>query len=345
MADLAAILQELDMAQYLPSFIHNGFESWADVLDITEFDLDALGVKLGHRRRLQQRVAKERGLPQTQHGSTRSGMATEEMASRSKRRYRWHPKKHPKYAENAAIKSDLKINNPIQADPNAPKKPLTAYAQFANEKRRELQHRGLSFADMAIEIGKLWRELPENEKREAQARAIKARDDYKEALTAYKTTEEHRRYEMYLKEWKARKCARKTSVAESSNMNGYNTTDQRDGDLESTSPSTDAHSARNYSEDGTTDIWLAASNDYNNPETKFVPPPLGSLSMVPTVSETVWWASSQPENIWDSHGGAHGGINATADNLESPRGRALSAQYGWVPSVSGDGLMQKAAQH
>jgi len=39
MADLAAILQEIDMAQYLPSFIHNGFESWADVLDITEYDL------------------------------------------------------------------------------------------------------------------------------------------------------------------------------------------------------------------------------------------------------------------------------------------------------------------
>ncbi|KAJ9404910.1 transcriptional regulator family: HMG [Paecilomyces variotii] len=323
MADLAAILQELDMAQYLPSFIHNGFESWADVLDITEYDLDALGVKLGHRRRLQQRVARERGLPPTPHGLSRSGTGTEEMAARSKRRYRWHPK----------------------ADPNAPKKPLTAYAQFANEKRRELQHRGLSFADMAIEIGKLWRELLENEKRDAQARAIKARDDYKEALAAYKTTEEHRRYEMYLKEWKARKCARKTSVAESVNLNGYNTTDQRDGDLESTSPSTDARSARNYSEDGTTDIWLAASNDYNNPEAKFVPPALGSLSMVPTVSETVWWASSQPENIWDSHGGVHGGINATADNIESPRGRQLSAQYGWVPNVGTDGLMQKAVQH
>lgn len=92
MADLAAILQELDMAQYLPSFIHNGFESWADVLDITEYDLDALGVKLGHRRRLQQRVARERGLPPTPHGLSRSGTGTEEMAARSKRRYRWHPK-------------------------------------------------------------------------------------------------------------------------------------------------------------------------------------------------------------------------------------------------------------
>jgi len=39
MADLAAVLQELDMAQYLPSFIHNGFDSWSDVLDITEHDL------------------------------------------------------------------------------------------------------------------------------------------------------------------------------------------------------------------------------------------------------------------------------------------------------------------
>ncbi|RWQ95952.1 hypothetical protein C8Q69DRAFT_443690 [Paecilomyces variotii] len=323
MADLAAILQELDMAQYLPSFIHNGFESWADVLDITEYDLDC------------NKESRESAVfPQPRMACLVLGRAPK----------RWPPDRRGDI-DGILSKSDSKTYNLIQADPNAPKKPLTAYAQFANEKRRELQHRGLSFADMAIEIGKLWRELPENEKRDAQARAIKARDDYKEALAAYKTTEEHRRYEMYLKEWKARKCARKTSVAESVNLNGYNTTDQRDGDLESTSPSTDARSARNYSEDGTTDIWLAASNDYNNPEAKFVPPALGSLSMVPTVSETVWWASSQPENIWDSHGGVHGGINATADNIESPRGRQLSAQYGWVPNVGTDGLMQKAVQH
>ncbi|KAL2006515.1 hypothetical protein VTN00DRAFT_9183 [Thermoascus crustaceus] len=135
MADRAAVLQELDMAQYLPSFIHNGFDSWADVLDITENDLDVLGVKLGHRRRLQQRVARERVLlSQTQPGQSCQfdGLLAHEAAPRKKRKYRWHPK----------------------PDPNAPKKPLTAYAQFANEKR-ELRHHGLSFADMAIEIGKL----------------------------------------------------------------------------------------------------------------------------------------------------------------------------------------------
>lgn len=35
---------------------------------------------------------------------------------------------------------------------------------------------------MAIEIGKMLRELPDHEKKEAQARAIRARDEYKEAV-------------------------------------------------------------------------------------------------------------------------------------------------------------------
>lgn len=77
------------------------------------------------------------------------------------------------------------------------------------EKRKELRHRGLSFADMAIEIGKMWRELPDHEKKEAQARAIRARDEYKEAVAVYKTTEEFREYQRYLREWKAKRYSRK----------------------------------------------------------------------------------------------------------------------------------------
>lgn len=40
----------------------------------------------------------------------------------------------PQCAADAISKSDSKTYNLIQADPNAPKKPLTAYAQFANGK-------------------------------------------------------------------------------------------------------------------------------------------------------------------------------------------------------------------
>ncbi|PGH30798.1 hypothetical protein GX50_06426 [[Emmonsia] crescens] len=182
------VFDELGMTQYLPRFIGNGFETWEDVLEITEIDFadvrrDVLGVKLGHRRRLQQRVAKERNDVRNrpaQHGEYSN-------YSKKKRRYQWHPK----------------------PDPNAPKKPLTAYAVFANEKRADLQYKGLSFPQMAIEIGRLWRELPENEKKIAQARAIRAREEHKLALAEYEKSENYNRHVRYLEEWKARKCARK----------------------------------------------------------------------------------------------------------------------------------------
>ncbi|KEZ44372.1 hypothetical protein SAPIO_CDS3355 [Scedosporium apiospermum] len=50
MQELAEILSGLGMSQYLGSFMEEGFDSWDTILDITESDLDALGVKLGHRR-------------------------------------------------------------------------------------------------------------------------------------------------------------------------------------------------------------------------------------------------------------------------------------------------------
>ncbi|OJD16474.1 hypothetical protein AJ78_03373 [Emergomyces pasteurianus Ep9510] len=180
---LKMVLDELGMTQYLPGFVENGFETWEDVLEITEIDLDLMGVKLGHRRRLQQRVAKERNDVRnrpTQHGEYSNYF-------KKKRRYQWHPK----------------------PDPNAPKKPLTAYAVFANEKRAELQYKGLSFPQMAIEIGRLWRELPEDEKKIAQARAICAREKYKLALAEYEKSESYHRHVRYLNEWRAKKCARK----------------------------------------------------------------------------------------------------------------------------------------
>ena len=70
MAELAETFDELDLAQYLGSFLEQGFDTWDSILDITEPDLyvlghqfsphalgwiltwrsDVLGVKLGHRR-------------------------------------------------------------------------------------------------------------------------------------------------------------------------------------------------------------------------------------------------------------------------------------------------------
>lgn len=47
---LATIFGEVGLSQYLDIFLEQGFDTWETILDITESDLDALGVKLGHRR-------------------------------------------------------------------------------------------------------------------------------------------------------------------------------------------------------------------------------------------------------------------------------------------------------
>jgi hypothetical protein len=104
--ELETIFEELGLTQYLHTFVDQGFESWDIVLDITEDDLERLGVKLGHRRKLQRKIANWRG---HQNGVTvTSPTKADDSAGKSdgsrtdghdghhegstKRKYRRHPK-------------------------------------------------------------------------------------------------------------------------------------------------------------------------------------------------------------------------------------------------------------
>jgi hypothetical protein len=55
--DIKAILSNLGMSCYLHQFLEQGFDTWEAISGITESDFDALYVKLGHRRKLQQLIA------------------------------------------------------------------------------------------------------------------------------------------------------------------------------------------------------------------------------------------------------------------------------------------------
>jgi hypothetical protein len=66
MPELEAVFAELGMSHYLSDFIGQGFDSWHAILDIVESDFDALGVKLGYRRKLQRNIASWMGLPSNQ---------------------------------------------------------------------------------------------------------------------------------------------------------------------------------------------------------------------------------------------------------------------------------------
>ncbi|KAF2475563.1 uncharacterized protein BDR25DRAFT_213998 [Lindgomyces ingoldianus] len=217
---LAEALERLGLSEYLGTLTDNGFSTWETVLDITEDDLTALNFKLGHRRTLQREIASFRGIPSslsletdgTSTGpSSLSTSALETLSrstsapSREKRRYRRHPR----------------------PDNNAPKKPKTAYVNFADHLRTDPAISSLSFVDIAKEVGRRWQHLPADKKRMWESQAARAMQEYEAQMDEYKKTDLWRKYHAYLEEFKAQQAQAKNGkrvngmVANSLARNGY----------------------------------------------------------------------------------------------------------------------------
>ncbi|KAF2278948.1 uncharacterized protein EI97DRAFT_224084 [Westerdykella ornata] len=193
--DLSQVLERLGLASYFDALTDHGFHDWETVLDITEDDLASLGFKLGHRRILQREIATFRGLPPTESlepsNPALDPSATSPSAStptpqtspppREKRRYRRHPR----------------------PDPNAPKKPKTAYVNFADALRTHPEFSTLSFVDIAKEVGRRWQVLPPEQKRVWESHAARAMQEYELLMDEYKKTDSWRAYQAYLSDFKA----------------------------------------------------------------------------------------------------------------------------------------------
>src|SRR5271167_1436368 len=59
-------LSHLGLGEYSEALTSHGFETWDDLIDISEETMAELGFKLGHRRKLQREIASYRGQPRTQ---------------------------------------------------------------------------------------------------------------------------------------------------------------------------------------------------------------------------------------------------------------------------------------
>ncbi|KAH6621755.1 hypothetical protein C7974DRAFT_210390 [Boeremia exigua] len=200
MPELSEVLGRIGLSTYLPVLSENGFGNWETVVDITEDDLTTLDFKLGHRRALQREIATWRGVPQTlsldpdvasPEPTSLSTSALETLARqqttpppREKRRYRRHPR----------------------ADSQAPKKPKTAYVNFADQLRTDPQISQLSFVHIAREVGRRWQELALEQKRVWESNAARAMQEYESQMDEYKQTEEWRKYQAYLNDFKAQQA-------------------------------------------------------------------------------------------------------------------------------------------
>ncbi|CZS94746.1 hypothetical protein WAI453_013421 [Rhynchosporium graminicola] len=215
MTDLATIFAELGISHYLHDFVEQGFDTWDTILDITESDFDALGVKLGHRRKLQRKIANARGLssdralasPRNTPNEDRPGDDNKPVGTKAdgkdgngsvagaKRKYRRHPK----------------------PDEHAPERPPSAYVIFSNKMREDLKGRNLSFTEIAKLVGENWQNLSPGEKDPYEQQAFSAKERYNNELAEYKKTDNFVEYSQYLAEFKARHAnPQQTSDADAS---------------------------------------------------------------------------------------------------------------------------------
>ncbi|KAF2499378.1 hypothetical protein BU16DRAFT_269122 [Lophium mytilinum] len=204
MNDLGERLERLGLSQYLDAFVAEGFDTWETILDITESDLGALNVKLGHRRKLQRAIAETRGqyhdrpaiaTAASVDGSYRSdesgsehkakkgaASATAAGGGSTKRKYRRHPK----------------------PDEHAPERPPSAYVIFSNQMREVLKGQELSFTEIAKAVGERWQVLSPDARETCESQANSAKEKYYTELAEYKKTPQYDAYQKYLEEFKAK---------------------------------------------------------------------------------------------------------------------------------------------
>lgn len=213
MTELGDIFAELGISHYLNDFLEQGFDSWDTILDITESDFDALGVKLGHRRKLQRKIANARGVssaraltspirslsaddhvPEEQKLNVVTRIDGKDAGSGpqgAKRKYRRHPK----------------------PDENAPERPPSAYVIFSNKMREDLKGKNLTFTEIAKLVGENWQSLAPAEKEPYEQAAFADKERYNTELTEYKKTTQYIDYSQYLLEFKTRQANQQQGMA------------------------------------------------------------------------------------------------------------------------------------
>ncbi|KAJ6446244.1 High mobility group, superfamily [Purpureocillium lavendulum] len=195
------IFAELGLSRYLDAFVDQGFDTWDTILDIQESDLDALGVKLGHRRKLQRRIANARGIaPSVSLASVKS--TTDEVKPESSRR---ESSRLDGNSEGSGV-TKRKYRRHPKPDENAPERPPSAYVLFSNKMREDLKGQSLTFTEIAKLVGENWQSLDPTEKETYESQANAAKEKYHRDLAEYKKTPEYRRYSHYLHDFKEKQA-------------------------------------------------------------------------------------------------------------------------------------------
>ena len=77
-------------------------------------------------------------------------------------------------------------------DPKAPKKPLTGYLHFCQERRSKLSEKypDMKMTELSSKLGKLWKSLPANKRKPYEEMYAKDRDRYDAEMEEYNASKD-----------------------------------------------------------------------------------------------------------------------------------------------------------
>ena len=93
------------------------------------------------------------------------------------------------YVPPPVVPGEKKTKKKKDKDPNAPKRPLSAYLIFSMDERKRLADAGLAPKAIMTKIGENWRAVDAKEKERYEQRALEDRARYNRELEAYKKGE------------------------------------------------------------------------------------------------------------------------------------------------------------
>lgn len=95
---------------------------------------------------------------------------------------------------------------PFKKDPNKPKKGLSAYLIFVNEKRPELTKQGLKMLEISKEAGSLWAKLSEEDKAPYVKKADKFKKEADAAMEKYRNSSNYKQYMKEKAAWDSKRA-------------------------------------------------------------------------------------------------------------------------------------------
>jgi hypothetical protein len=184
-------LTHLGLAEYNEALVSHGFETWDNLLDISEEDMEGLGFKRGHRRKLQREIASYRGQPHSQplphsfhvdplHGSEQPGSPGTEQDE-------------VETGEPVPLKRKYRRRRP--KDPLAPRFPRSDYVLFGNLLRQDPNVSKLPFVEISRLVGEKWQALSPEERTGWTSAAAEQKSKYNAELAEYQQTEAYQKYQ------------------------------------------------------------------------------------------------------------------------------------------------------